>query len=192
MNTKSIINTPIRLCLLLLTLVISVVNVRADNLESLILGKWTSSFITSVPSPGFEGDIAVLKCSGNEEYFPNKTCSSDGTLGLLGKFFDDEKKLHNIKVLYEIRMTSEWSVVGGIVYDKITDSAVTLSKLWIDEKEITDRGVLDAYKKESQMEKLFLKGQTTPTKTISIDANKWVYEVEMEKGKKVIVKATRP
>jgi hypothetical protein len=186
MKTKSAINTSMRLCLLLLTLGFPAVNARADNLDSLILGKWTYSMTARLPA----ADGALMEFSGNEEYFPNKTCSTNGTVTLTGKF-GAENKLRNMEIVCDVRVAAEWSIIGGIVYNKITDSAVALKKLVIDGETITDKEAQDIFKKE--IEKMFLKGETSPIKTISIDANKWVREEEIdEKGKTVVVKATRP
>jgi hypothetical protein len=153
------------------------------TLDKSIEGKWAVETTLPINEKDGKGQLE-MKCTS--EYFPNRSvnhnCDMKIAMDIPGE---------SIKMNFEgkARASGEWSVKEKILMDKTIDAKFDLDEIKINGEIITDPSTINEISKN--LNQVFLKGETSSSKTISIDEKKWIFEQEIDK-KKIIFNATRP
>lgn len=160
----------------------------AADLATQIIGKW--KYETSMPLPD-EADAKdqVITLQGVSEYFPSKSSQFKGSGTVKGVHLDEKGAKSQMDIKFELQMTSEWSVKDRLVYEKTIDTRLAVTGFMVNGQEVKDPAVLQEMEKE--MSKSFMRGETSTSKTLSIDAARWTYEEDLGEGKVVTISATR-
>ena len=160
----------------------------APDLATQIIGKW--KYETSMPLPD-EADAKdqVITLQGVSEYFPSKSSQFKGTGTVKGVHLDDKGGKSQLDIKFDFQMTGEWSVKDRLVYEKTIDTRMVVTGFIVNGQEVKDPAVLQEMEKE--MAKSFMRGETSTSKTLSIDATRWTYEEDLGEGKMVTISATR-
>lgn len=160
----------------------------AADLATQIIGKW--KYETSMPLPD-EADAKdqVITLQGVSEYFPSKSSQFKGSGTVKGAHLDEKGAKSQMDIKFELQMTSEWSVKDRLVYEKTIDTRLAVTGFMVNGQEVKDPAVLQEMEKE--MSKSFMRGETSTSKTLNIDAARWTYEEDLGEGKVVTISATR-
>lgn len=144
-----------------------------DSIENKILGKWKYSFSMDYD----ETNKISYNC--REEFMPNKSSSIQCSIQITSIEKLDELTLFTTIVKLDLYAVGVWSVYDQTVYNKSVDSQITIT-------EFNSGGLLISSDStlwqefQTDVSELWLQGETEKLKTISIDKNVWVYEIEME------------
>ena len=162
--------------------------VAAPDLESQIIGKW--KYETSMPLPDeAEAKDQVVTLQGVSEYFPSKSSQFKGSGTIKAVHLDEKDGKSQLDIKFDFQMTSEWSVKDRLVYEKTIDTRMVVTGFMVNGQEVKDPAVLQEMEKE--MATSFMRGETSTSKTLSIDATRWIFEEDMGEGKSVTITATR-
>lgn len=160
----------------------------APDLATQIVGKWSHE--TSMPMPDdAETKDQVISLQGVSEYFPNKSSQFKGSGTVKGVHVDEKGGKSQMDIKFDLQMTSEWSVKDRMVYEKTIDTRLAVTGFIVNGQEVKDPAVLQEMEKE--MAKSFMRGETSTSKTLSMDATRWTYEEDVGEGKVITISATR-
>lgn len=159
----------------------------SKSLENQIVGKWNYSFEAALPDDS-DAKNGKMKITCNDEYFPNKSVTHDCTFVATAEAANANGQNIKFDIAGALKATGDWSVTKDSVYDKTVDGKVDVESFKVDGQAVTDEKILAELKEN--MANPFMKGETTVSKSLSIDKDKWVFEEEIEKTK-VTVTATR-
>lgn len=155
----------------------------AKSLDSQIVGRWNYS--TELPLEDDENvKNARMRIDCADEFFPNKSVTHDCKFTLnaeAGGVGDQQIKL---EITGTARATGEWSIAKETVYDKTVDGMFDIDSFSVNGQKINDEKTLAEM--TEGMSKLFMKGETTVMKSLSIDKDTWVFEEEIDKNKVTI------
>lgn len=155
----------------------------SKSLESQIIGKWR--YATEVALEDDENaKNPKLRIECDDEFFPNKSVTHDCTFTLNAETNSDSGQAFQFAVAGTMAATGEWTVTKDSVYDKTIDGRFEVESFTIDGQKIEDEKMLSDM--TAEMSKLFMKGETTVMKSISMEKDKWVFEEEIEKNKVMI------
>lgn len=175
--------------LLLIVSSVLILTACSPSLDKQIIGKWKYSFAIDLD----DKDAVVplkMNLSCVEDIFPNKSSAQDCTFDIAGDTRARDGSPLKIAIGGTIKVTQEWSIVDKIIYNKTVDTAFSFDLVSFNGIEMTDSDALADMKKEMDQDNPFMKGETDKVKTISIDKDKWVFEIEMDK-KPITIMATR-
>ncbi len=161
----------------------------SPSLDKQIVGKWQYAFSMNLDN---QDNVAAPKMHFNcvDNIFPNKSSTMECNYEITGDTAGENGAAMKMAVGGTITVTQEWSIVDKVLYNKIIDAAVTVDSLSINGEKITDSNLLTQMKNDLSQDNPFIKGDTDKVKTISIDKNTWVFEIDMD-GKPMQVTATR-
>jgi len=134
------------------------------GLEDQIIGRWTAKYTQSDASSSLTSD-------GVDEYLPNHTEKSSGSL-----IVDQSSGGEKMHGLLRFTVSGTWQVgKDGLLYETITNSQVVVGSFKVNGTEILDerREIF-----RQLMSETLMPGFTAKIKTISIDSNTWVEQLE--------------
>ena len=159
----------------------------SDSLDKQIIGKWNYNFEVDIEDKD-SSTPPKMKLDCNDEIYPNKSLSHKCKFIVAADSKDASENPLKMEIRGELNASGEWSISEKTVYDKTVDAKIEITEFVVNGNKITEQAALSEIK--TSMENQFVKGETTKMKTISIDKNKWSYEMEVE-NKPVAVTATR-
>jgi len=159
----------------------------SKSLENQLIGKWNYS--TDV---NLEGDAnaknSKMHIECNDEFFPNKSVTHDCKFTVNAETKTPDGSMAKFEIAGTAKATGEWSVTKDSVYDKTVDGKFEVESFIVNGQKVDDEKTLAEI--TQGMSSIFMKGETTVSKSISIDKEKWTFEEEIEKNK-VTITATR-
>lgn len=159
----------------------------SKSLESKIVGKWNYSTEAALPDDK-DAKNGKMKLTCDDEYFPNKSVTHECKFVVTAEAANASSQTVKFDIAGSLKATGEWSVTKDSIYDKTVDGKIEIESFTVNGETIADKKVLTELKEN--MANPFMKGETTISKTLSIDKDKWVFEEEIEK-QKITVTATR-
>ncbi len=159
----------------------------SKSLDKEILGKWTYEIHDEISDKDLPAPMKMA-ISCNDEFFPNKAVKHDCKVQFTMAGKTDAGVPLNLEFSGKMEAAGDWTVTDNTVYDKTIDAKMDLDELKINGQVVTDEKMIAGLKDE--MKGIFIKGDTEKMKTVSIDKNKWAFELEIEK-KIVTVTANR-
>jgi hypothetical protein len=148
------------------------------GLETYLVGQWEYAVELELPTDS-DTPGGVMKISCEEGYFPNKSVNSDCSFQIASETINQNGEAIETVIAGTYRATGEWSIAKGIVYVKTVDGKVDLQSISVDGQGIADPAVIAEVRRN--MGDVFIKGETTAVKTISINKSSWIFEEEVEK-----------
>jgi hypothetical protein len=159
----------------------------SKSLENQIVGKWNYS--TEAPLPDDkDAKNGKMKLTCDDEYFPNKSVTHECTFVVTAEAADASSQRVKFDITGTLKATGEWSVTKDSIYDKTVDGKIEIESFTVNGQPIADEQILAELKEN--MANPFMKGETSVSKSLSIDKDKWVFEEEIEK-QRITVTATR-
>jgi hypothetical protein len=159
----------------------------SNSLDQQIIGKWKYRIeMNLADKDSTTPPKMTLDC--NDEIFPNKSISHECKFTLIGDTKGASGESMKMEMRGNLNAAGEWSINEKTVYDKTVDGKIELTEFIVNGSKVTDQSVLSNI--QNQMQSPFIKGATTKMKSISIDKEKWSYEIEFE-NKPVNINATR-
>ncbi len=152
-------------------------------LEKSIEGKWVVEAALPINEKDGKGQLE-MKCIS--EYFPNKSVNHNCDMKIAMDIPSESLKMN---FEGEARASGEWSIKEKIVMDKTIDAKFDLAEIRVNGEIITDQSTINEFSKN--LNQVFLKGETTSSKTISIDEKRWIFEQEID-DEKFTFNAARP
>lgn len=169
--------------MLALSILVSLV-ACSRGLETYLVGQWEYVVELELPSDS-DTPGGVMKISCEEVYFPNKSVNSDCSFQIGSETINQNGEAIETVIAGTYRATGEWSIAKDIVYVKTVDGKVDLQSISVDGQDIADPAVIADVRRN--MGDIFIKGETTAIKTISINKSSWIFEEEVEK---IVVKVS--
>ncbi len=155
----------------------------SKSLESQLIGKWNySTDLNLAGDENAKNPKMHIEC--NDEFFPNKSVTHDCKFTVNAETKTPDGQMAKFEIAGTAKATGEWSVTKDSVYDKTVDGKFEVESFSVNGQKIDDANTLAEI--TQGMSNIFMKGETTVSKSVSIDKDKWIFEEEIEKNKVTI------
>ena len=146
--------------------------------DKAIVGRWFVE-VTEPIAPDESGSTGELRVTGVDEYLADGTLKGQGQIIMLFKYTDGA----TLEAAWQTSSKSEWRIADGVLIEKILEVKATPDYVKANGNPANKSDQEEFFRQANfSVEDLIPRGQTTQDQIITIDVDRFVYDVKDTAG----------